>query len=84
MSNIKEIKTSLYEENHPKINRNNYDILFNQEGVKLIDLCKSFDLMVLDGRRSDDYWGSFTHYNNNKGASTVDFVKSLKKNLSLN
>ena len=68
----KEIKNSLIEENHPKINRNNCDIQINKEGLKLIDLCKSFDLMILNGRTSGDYWGNFTHYNKNKGASTVD------------
>ena len=72
ITNNKEIKNSLYVENHPKINRNNCDIHFNQEGIKLIDLCKSFDLMILNGRTSGDYWGNFTHYNKNRGASTVD------------
>ena len=28
--------------------------------------------MTLNGRRRGDYWGNFTHYNKNKGASTVD------------
>ena len=72
ITNNKEIKNSLYVENHPKINRNNCDIHFNQEGIKLIDLCKSVDLMILNGRTSGDYWGNFTHYNENRGASTVD------------
>ena len=78
ISNNKEIKTSLCEENHTKINRNNCDIRFNQ-GVKLIDLCKSFDLMTLNGRRRGDYWGNFTHYNKNKGASTVDLSITSSK-----
>ena len=28
--------------------------------------------MILNGRTSADYWGKVTHYNKNKGVSTVD------------
>ena len=30
--------------------------------------------MILNGRTNGDYWGNFTHYNKNKGASTVDLA----------
>ena len=30
--------------------------------------------MILNGRTSGDFWGCFTHYNKNKGASTVDIA----------
>ena len=74
LTNKNEIVNSLIEENHPKIGRQNCDLKVNPEGLKLIDLCKSFDLMILNGRSSGDYWGNFTHYNINKGASTVDLA----------
>ena len=46
-----------------------FDIL-----IKIIDLCKSFDLMILNERTDGDYWGNFTHSNKNKGASTIDLA----------
>ena len=64
--------SSLLEKNNPMISRNNCDKVINTQGSKIIHLCKTFDLMILNGRTSGDYWGNFTHYNNNKGASTVD------------
>ena len=30
--------------------------------------------MILNGRTKEDYWGNFTHYNKNKGASSVDLA----------
>ena len=30
--------------------------------------------MILNGRTDGDYWGNFTHYNKNKGASTIDLA----------
>ena len=47
--------SSLIEENHMKINGNNGDIHINKDGLKLIDLHKSFDLMILNDRTSGDY-----------------------------
>ena len=29
-------------------------------------------MMILNGRVAGDFWGNFTHYNNNGGASTID------------
>ena len=72
--NKHEITNSLIEDNHPKIERKNCDLQINQEGIKLINLCKSFDLMILNGRTNGDFFGNFTHYNKNKGASTVDLA----------
>ena len=55
----------------PMQKRNNCDKQINAHGKKVIDLCKSFDLHILNGRHDGDPWGAFTHYNKNKGASTV-------------
>ena len=46
------------EGNHPETSRNNCDIQINQEGLKLIQLCKSFDLMILNGRINGDFGGN--------------------------
>ena len=70
--NITNLNNVDVNENHPKTRRNNCDIQINQEGLKVIQLCKSFDLMILNGRINGDFWGNFTHFNKNKGASAVD------------
>ena len=61
---------------NPRIKRRNCDEILNCEGIKLIELCKSLDLIILNGRICGDQWGSYTHFNNNKGASTVDLAIS--------
>lgn len=57
---------------NPGKTRKNCDSTINAQGNKIINLCKKLDLMILNGRTSGDFWGNFTHYNNNGGASTVD------------
>ena len=42
--------------------------------MKLIELCKSYEMQIAIGRFPGDYWGNFTHHNKNKGAYTVDLV----------
>ena len=71
--------------NTPTPKQNNCDKVINRQGKKLIELCQTFDLQILNGRHSRDIWGKFTHYNKNKGASTVDmavvsdnFIKEIK------
>ena len=54
--------------------RNNCDTTQNKKGMKLIELCKSYEMQIANGRFPGDYWGNFTHHNKNKGASTVDLV----------
>ena len=71
--NIKSFITNIdVEGNHPKTRRNNCDFQINQEGLKIIQLCKSLDLMILNGRINGDFWGNYTHFNKNNGESTVD------------
>ena len=52
---------------NPHVQRRNCDKTANGEGKKILNLCKSFDLMLLNGRTLGDFWGNFTHYNNNGG-----------------
>ena len=63
---------SLQSKSNPKLKRRNCDQKFNNQAEKIIDFCKTFDLMLLNGRTWGDFWSNFTHYNNNGGASAID------------
>ena len=63
---------NLCSKTNPKTKRRNCDSKVNSQGEQIINLCKTFDLMLLNGRAWGDFWGNFTHYNNNGGASTID------------
>ena len=55
--------------------RHNMDECVNNNGVKLLDLCQSFDLKIANGRLGNDKGvGNFTCYNKNGGRSVVDYV----------
>ena len=54
--------------------RKNCDKLTNNKGLKLIDICKCYDMQIANGRFIGDCWGNFTHHNKNKGESTVDLA----------
>ena len=43
-------------------------------GIKLIDFCKGHDLQILNGRIKGDQTGSFTFYDTQQGASTIDMA----------
>ena len=36
-------------------------------------MCKTYDFKILNGRTKGDIIGNYTHFNNNKGTSTVDY-----------
>ena len=59
---------------HPKTERKNCDNQVNKEGIKLIEMCKALDMMILNGRTNGDYFGRITHYNKYQGSSTVDLA----------
>ena len=40
--------------------RNNCDTVQNKKGLKLIELCKSYEMQIASGRFPGDYWGNFT------------------------
>ena len=55
--------------------RFNNDLMTNSSGLHLIDMCKSFDLNIVNGRFGDDKEiGDYTCYNKNGGRSTVDYA----------
>ena len=53
--------------------RKNCDSVLNSHGKKIIHLCHTFDLKILNGRMIGDAIGNFTHLNSNKGESTIDY-----------
>ena len=42
--------------------RNNCDQIINNNGLKLIDLCKSYDMQIANGRSRGDRWENFTNF----------------------
>ena len=53
--------------------RNTFDNLTNSNGKTLLDLCKAFDLKILNGRCIGDSFGHETYHGKN-GGSTVDYI----------
>ena len=53
--------------------RNTFNPIVNSHGKRLLDLCKSFDLRILNGRITGDSLGRFT-YSTQNGDSTVDYI----------
>ena len=53
--------------------RQNFDNIVNDHGKQLLDLCKTCDLRILNGRSKGDTLGKFTFHPINE-ISTVDYV----------
>lgn len=53
--------------------RNSEDRKLCERGTKLLDLCKSMDFLIVNGRKTGDIFGKYTsiHWN---GSSIVDYV----------
>ena len=54
-------------------NRKSFDSHINEHGKYLIELCKSLDLRILNGRCKGDSLGKIT-FHGNQGISTVDYI----------
>ena len=55
--------------------RFNNDLMINSSGLHLIDICKYFDLSVVNGRFGDNKEiGNYTCYNKNGGRSAVNYA----------
>ena len=52
--------------------RKNYDPQVNEHGKSLLELCKTCDLRIVNGRTTGDTFGRIT-YHSPKGISTVDY-----------
>ena len=59
--------------------RNNCDKTENSHGNKIINFCKTFDFIILNGRTEGDPIGNFTHLNVNNGPSTIDYALCNEK-----
>ena len=59
--------------------RHNSDTTANSHGNKIINFCKTFDFMILNGRTEGDPCGNFTHLNFNNGPSTIDYALCNEK-----
>lgn len=64
-------------------NRHNFDNQINNHGKQLINICKSSDMRILNGRTKGDSFGRATYHGNN-GISVVDYIicdqEMFKKN----
>jgi len=65
----------LYNEDNPEIARNSEDSEFNTFGRCLIQLCRTTNLRILDGRTVGDNVGKITFYSS-IGSSVIDYVVS--------
>ena len=65
--------TSWYVTDNETIGRTNQDLKINKFGRKLISMCKSLQLRILNGRKLGDFDGKFTCFKPN-GKSVVDYA----------
>ena len=53
--------------------RKSFDNHINEQGKHLLEICKSLDLRILNGRCKGDSFGKIT-FHGNQGISTVDYI----------
>ena len=53
--------------------RNSEDSVINKRGEELVELCKSLNMVILNGRKVGDPWGKMTSHQHN-GSAVVDYV----------
>ena len=62
--------------------RKNYDSQINEHGKSLLEICKTWDMRIVNGRTSGDSFGRITCHSP-KGISTVDYFIVSHEMLSL-
>ena len=62
--------------------RKNYNPHINEHGQILLDICKTYDLRILNGRTTGDSFGKIS-YHSPKGISISHEILSLAENLSV-
>jgi len=67
---------------HSLRRRKNYDSQINEYGKSLLEICKKFDLRIVNGRTSGDSFGRVTCHSP-KGISTVDYFVVSHEMLNL-
>jgi len=65
----------LYNKDNPEIARNSEDSEFNTSGRRLIQLCRTTNLRILNGRTVGDHVGNITFYSS-IGSSVFDYAVS--------
>ena len=66
-------------DNNLNIKRSNSDKTVNEYGLKLLDLCQTCDLAIMNGRAGSDKINGSTTFNGSQGESTIDFVLADNK-----
>ena len=64
--------------NHMSVQRTNQDTSINEYGHKLINLCKTADLCIINGRSFEDKGKGKLTFCNKNGKSTIDYVLASK------
>ena len=59
--------------NEPPPKRNSQDSVTNPRGLEMLEMCKSLDLNIINGRKTGDLFGNYTCYKYN-GSSVVDYL----------
>lgn len=62
--------------------RKNFDNHLNEHGNALLDICKTCDLRILNGRTKGDSFGKIT-FHSPQGISTVDYIIASQEMLNL-
>ena len=77
--------SSDFNDSNMSVKRVNKDVVINDYGYKLIDLCNTCDLAILNGRAGSDKFIGQTTFCGPKGESTVDYAicdKYVLKNIT--
>ena len=53
---------------------NNYDSHSNKHGYRILDICKTCNLRILNGRKSGDTFGKPTFYSHDGSSSCIDYI----------
>ena len=54
--------------------RNNHDSHPNKHGDRILDICKTCNLRILNGRKSGDTFGKPTFYSHDGSSSCIDYI----------
>ena len=54
--------------------RNNYDSHCNKHGDRILDICKTCNLRILNGRKSGDTFGKPAFYSHDGSSSCIDYI----------